>query len=148
MLILGLSGWMRRGMSLLPMPIVMAILAGVFLQFGLNLIFAIRDGFFIAAPMTIVFLLLTVVPALGRNLPPLIGALVTGIVAVALSGSFELGKTTAFTFANPNLYVPEFSWPALRASCWQRRRRSSPRNAGLALLRILERGFTVDCGPE
>ena len=55
MLILGLSGWMRKCMDLLPMPIVMAMVAGVFLQFGLNLIYAIRDGFVIAAPMTAVF---------------------------------------------------------------------------------------------
>src|SRR5207244_3996387 len=38
MLILGLSGWIRKCMSRLPMPIVMAMVAGVFLQFGLNLI--------------------------------------------------------------------------------------------------------------
>ena len=52
MLILGLSGWIRKCMSRLPMPIVMAMVAGVFLQFGLNLIFAIRDDVMIAAPMT------------------------------------------------------------------------------------------------
>src|SRR5262249_60056623 len=33
LLILGLSGWVRKGMSALPMPIVMAMVAGVFLQF-------------------------------------------------------------------------------------------------------------------
>ena len=43
MLVLGLSGWISKCMSRLPMPIVMAMVAGVFLQFGLNLIFAIRD---------------------------------------------------------------------------------------------------------
>jgi hypothetical protein len=62
MLILGLGGWMRKCMDLLPMPIVMAMVAGVFLQFGLNLIFAIRDGFVIAAPMTVVFVLLSAMP--------------------------------------------------------------------------------------
>jgi len=113
MLILGLSGWMRKCMNLLPMPIVMAMVAGVFLQFGLNLIFAIRDGFIIAAPMTAVFLLLSAVRALGRALPPLIGALITGIIAIALSGTFELGETAAHTFASPNLYVPEFSGAAM-----------------------------------
>ena len=113
MVILGLSGWMRKCMKLLPMPIVMAMVAGVFLQFGLNLIFAIRDGFIIAAPMSAVFLLLSAVRPLGRSLPPLIGALVTGIVAIALSGTFELGGTAVHTFASPNLYVPEFSWAAM-----------------------------------
>ena len=34
MLVLGLSGWVRRAMDVLPMPIVMAMVAGVFLRFG------------------------------------------------------------------------------------------------------------------
>src|SRR6185312_16562296 len=102
MLILGLTGWMRKCMNLLPMPIVMAMVAGVFLQFGLNLIFAIRDGFVVAAPMTAVFVLLSAVPALGRALPPLIGALAVGIVVIALSGTFEMGGAASHTFASPN----------------------------------------------
>jgi len=113
MLVLGLSGWMRKCMALLPMPIVMAMVAGVFLQFSLNLIFAIRDGFAIAAPMTAMFLLLSAVPALGRLLPPLIGAMLTGIVAIALTGAFDFGGTATNILASPNLYAPEFSWPAM-----------------------------------
>ncbi len=113
MLILGLSGWMRKCMDLLPMPIVMAMVAGVFLQFGLNLIYAIRDGFFIAAPMTVVFVLLSAVRPFGRALPPLIGALITGIVVIALSGTFEMGGAGSYIVASPNLYAPEFSGTAM-----------------------------------
>jgi benzoate membrane transport protein len=87
--------------------------AGVFLQFGLNLIYAIRDGFVIAAPMTAVFVLLSAVRALGRALPPLIGALITGIVVIALSGMFEMGGAAANIFASPNLHAPEFSGAAM-----------------------------------
>jgi benzoate membrane transport protein len=113
MFILGLSGWMRKCMSRLPMPIVMAMVAGVFLQFGLNLIFAIRDGVVIAAPMTVVFLLLSAWARGARMVPPLIGALIAGIVAIALSGEFDLHGPMAFTLARPNLYVPDFSWSAM-----------------------------------
>ena len=113
LLILGVSGWMRKFMTLIPMPIVMGMVAGVFLQFGLNLIFAIRDGFVIAAPMTAVFLLLTAIPSLGRLMPPLIGALITGIVAIALTSSFGLSGSAVPVLASPNLYMPEFSWGAI-----------------------------------
>jgi benzoate membrane transport protein len=113
MLVLGLSGWMRKCMSLLPMPIVMAMVAGVFLQFGLNLIFALRDGFLIAAPMTAAFLALSALPRLGRAVPPLIGAFFVGILAIFLLGAFDLGGAAAFGFVRPNLYVPEFSWNAM-----------------------------------
>lgn len=113
MFALGLSGWVRKCMSRLPLPIVMAMVAGVFLQFGLNLIFAIRDGVVIAAPMTAVFLLLSARAGLARRLPPLIGALIAGIVAIAFSDGFGLHGPAAFTLARPNFYLPEFSWPAM-----------------------------------
>jgi benzoate membrane transport protein len=113
MLVLGLSGWVRAAMRRLPMPIVMAMVAGVFLQFGLNLIFAIRDGFAIAAPMAAAFVLLSALPRLGRLLPPLIGALIVGAAAIALSGAFDPGGPAPFVLARPNLYVPEFSAAAL-----------------------------------
>ena len=113
MFVLGLSGWVRKCMSRLPMPIVMAMVAGVFLQFGLNLIFAIRDGVMIAAPMTVVFLLLSARARLARLVPPLIGALIVGIAAIALSGAFDPHGLAAFTMARPNLYVPAFSWSAM-----------------------------------
>jgi benzoate membrane transport protein len=112
MLVLGLSGWMRKVMNLLPMPIVMAMVAGVFLKFGLALIFAVRDGFLIAGPMTLAFVILSALPRLGRFLPPLIGALVVGILAIALTGGFDMGGA-ALAIVRPNLYAPEFSWAAM-----------------------------------
>jgi benzoate membrane transport protein len=112
-LVLGLSGWIRKIMNLLPMPIVMAMVAGVFLQFGLNLIFAIRDGFLIAAPMTALFILLSAVPALGRRLPPLIGALILGVLLILVFGEFNFSGETSAIIASPNLYRPEFTWSSM-----------------------------------
>ena len=83
MLVLGLSGWVRRAMQAVPMPIVMAMVAGVFLRFGLGLVYAVRDDVWIAAPMIVVFLALGASPAWSRRLPPLIGALFVGAAAVA-----------------------------------------------------------------
>ncbi|MDJ0893681.1 MAG: benzoate/H(+) symporter BenE family transporter [Alphaproteobacteria bacterium] len=113
MLVLGLSGWVRRAMEAAPMPIVMGMVAGVFLQFGLDLVLAFRDGFWIAAPMTVVFLALTAIPRLGRILPPLIGALIVGALAVALLGEFALAGEAPFTPSLPNVYVPAFSLQAM-----------------------------------
>jgi benzoate membrane transport protein len=46
LLALGVSGWVRRAMEAIPMPIVMAMVAGVFLRFGLDLVraFWVRSG--------------------------------------------------------------------------------------------------------
>ena len=113
MLVLGLSGWVRRCMEAVPMPIVMGMVAGVFLRFGLDLVFAIRDDFWIAAPMAATFLALSALPRLGRVMPPLIGALIIGAVAVALLGTFNPAGAGALGLAQPNLYVPVFSWRAM-----------------------------------
>ncbi|MBI3376641.1 MAG: benzoate/H(+) symporter BenE family transporter [Betaproteobacteria bacterium] len=112
MLALGLSGWVRRCMEAVPMPIVMGMVAGVFLRFGLDLVFAIRDDFAIAAPMTAAFLALSASPGLARRVPPLIGAMIVGAVMVAALGRFE-GGTGVAALARPNLYAPQFSWQAM-----------------------------------
>jgi benzoate membrane transport protein len=113
MLVLGLSGWVRRATEAVPMPIVMAMVAGVFLRFGIDLVRAFRDGFWIAFSMTLVFFVLTAVPRLARAIPPLIGALAVGAIAVWLLGSFSPPAGALFAFAQPNLYVPQFSWAAM-----------------------------------
>jgi benzoate membrane transport protein len=112
MLALGLSGWVRRAMEAVPMPIVMGMVAGVFLRFGLDLVFAIRDDFWIAGPMVAAFLALGASQRLGRLFPPLIGALAVGVVMIAAHGKFDAAPQAA-VLAHPNLYAPAFSWRAL-----------------------------------
>lgn len=113
MLLLGLSGWVRRAMVLVPMPIVMGMVAGVFLRFGIDLVHALRDDPWVALPMVGLFLLLSARPALGRRLPPMIGALLVGAAAVALSGRFDAGSAAAQWLALPVLQAPQWSWQAM-----------------------------------
>ena len=112
MLALGLSGWVRRAMEAVPMPIVMGMVAGVFLRFGLDLVYAMRDDVWIAAPMAAAFVVLGALPRLARLLPPLIGALAFGIVMIWALGRFEAGPE-AVALVRPNLYAPAFSWRAM-----------------------------------
>ena len=112
LLVLGFSGWVRRAMEAIPMPIVMAMVAGVFLRFGLDLVRAFRDGPWIAASMTAAFVVLTLLPRLSRIVPPLIGALAVGAGVVGMLGGFR-PRGELFAFAAPNLYTPVFSLPAI-----------------------------------
>ncbi len=112
-LVLGLTGWVRRVMNLIPMPIVMGMVAGVFLRFGTDLVRAVGSDVVVAAPMILVFLLLSARAALGRWVPPIIGALVVGAIAVALSGRFDPGPATAQWIAAPVLQVPQWSVQAM-----------------------------------
>lgn len=113
MLVLGASGWVRRAMHAAVMPIVMAMVAGVFLRFGLDLVYAVRDDLWIAAPMVAAFLALSALPRLARYLPPLIGALIVGAAAIAWFERYQPGAGALLEFARPTLYTPVFSWRAM-----------------------------------
>ena len=112
MLVLGLSGWVRRAMAAVPMPIVMGMVAGVFLRFGTDLVHAMRDDLAIAGPMVLAFLLLASV-WLRRWLPPIIVALLVGVVAVAVSGRFDPGPGPRSGCAAPVWQAPVWSVQAI-----------------------------------
>jgi len=113
MLVLGASGWVRRAMQALPMPIVMGMVAGVFLRFGLDLVRALHADIAIAVPMVAAYLLLTALPALGRRMPPLIGALLVGAAATALLGRVDAAALGAIELVRPVVHMPAWSLAAM-----------------------------------
>ena len=109
LLVLGLTGWVKQIMDRLPMPIVMGMVAGVFVQFGLDWIRAFESDLFLVAAMTVTFFVLTAVPRLQKMVPPMIAVLVVGIV-ILLSGGYASGGSYAGpVLAAPRFYAPEFS---------------------------------------
>src|SRR5581483_3062394 len=113
MLALGVTGWVRRAMEAVPMPIVMGMVAGVFLQFGLDWVHAFEGQFWIAAAMTAAYILASAAPTLVARCPPLLVALAAGAAVIALSGSFAPGLEEAPMLAAPRFHVPQFSWTAM-----------------------------------
>lgn len=109
MLLLGLSGWIKRIMDNIPMPIVMAMVAGVFLQFGIDWIKSVQSDFLIAGSMTICFIVLSAIPSLGRYLPPVIGALIAGVLMMWFGDRIEAPVPTETLIVLPQLIRPEFS---------------------------------------
>jgi benzoate membrane transport protein len=112
-LVLGLSGWVKRLMAALPMPIVMGMVAGVFLRFGLDIVRALQSDVAIAAPMVAVFLLLSTKADWGRRLPPVIGALLVGALAVAVSGRLDASAVGQLSLAQPVIQAPVWSFAAM-----------------------------------
>jgi len=113
MLVLGLSGWVRRAMEAVPIPIVMGMVAGVFLRFGLDIVFGLRDDLAVAAPMVLAFLFLSWSQAAARFCPPLIGALLAGVAAIVAGARFDAPGQGLLVFALPGIYLPAFSWQAM-----------------------------------
>ena len=109
LVVLGLTGWVKQIMDRLPMPVVMGMVAGVFVQFGLDWIRAFESDLFLVAAMTVTFFVLTAVPRLQKMVPPMIAVLVVGIV-ILLSGGYDSGSSYAGpVLAAPRFYAPEFS---------------------------------------
>jgi benzoate membrane transport protein len=95
------------------MPIVMGLVAGVFLRFGLDLVRALHQDPAIAGAMVAAWLLLSLWPAAGKRLPPLIGALLAGALAIALLGRFDTATLGAIELARPLWQAPAWSWAAM-----------------------------------
>lgn len=110
--LLGLGGVAGRVMKLLPMPIVMAMVAGVFLRFGLGLVDSIQTAPIVAIPMILVFFALSRFTNLGKFMPPVLGALLVGVAAVMISGQWTPQGPTQFV-AQPVFQTPVFSWRAM-----------------------------------
>jgi benzoate membrane transport protein len=113
MLVLGVTGWVKRAMHAVPMPIVMGMVAGVFLRFGLDLFRSLHNDAAIVAPMIAVWLLLSVFSGIGRRIPPLIGALLVGALAAMVAGRFESFSLGQLAIVQPVIHMPVWSWGAM-----------------------------------
>ena len=116
--VLALTGAVRRIMAWLPLPIVMGMVAGIFLQFGIDWIDALAGAPWIAVPMTIAYFALSLSPLLSRRIPPLIGVLLVGIVAVVADGGGASAGASGYEpllgrLAWPALFAPRFSLQAM-----------------------------------
>lgn len=108
---LGATGVVRKAMAVIPMPIIMAMVAAVFLRFGTDIVAASTDAPVIALPMVAAFLAFSAVPVLGRYVPPVLATLVVGVIVVVASGQFHFDPAGP-VLAQPLFTVPEFTWAA------------------------------------
>jgi benzoate membrane transport protein len=111
--VLGVTGLVNFAMAAIPMPIVMAMVAGIFIQFGMAWLDAFKTDFWVAAIMTATFLGLTAFPRATRFAPPVIVTLIAGIATAVLLGETTHAPSLALNLALPRLTAPEFSWAAM-----------------------------------
>jgi benzoate membrane transport protein len=107
--VLGCTGWVGRLMRHMPLPIVMGMVAAVFLPFGLNIISAFGISPWVAGITVVSFVGVSMNAALTRHLPPVLAALIPGAVAVMVSGDIHFPEGMTVAVAVPRLYVPHFS---------------------------------------
>ena len=111
--LLGWTGLIGKIMELLPPTIVMAMVAGIFLRFGLDLITAATGSPLIAIPMILIFVALSATPRLAAVAPPVAIAAVVGTVIAIASGQLGGGILADGIIASPVFTAPEFSLSAM-----------------------------------
>lgn len=105
-LLLGWSGLVTQVMKLCPPPIVMGMVAGVFINFGINIIKPVADP----SPSMVwiwlitfgIFIAFARMPGISAKFPATLAALIGGVIAVA---AFGLAKFDAFNISMPVLQL-------------------------------------------
>ena len=108
--VLALTGAVKRGMEWLPLPISMAMVAGILLQFGMGIITSLQQTPLISGMALSAFLCVSLVKPLARRFPPVLGAIVVGLLATAALGQANW-QLLSFQIAQFKLVTPVYSWP-------------------------------------
>lgn len=108
---LGITGAVKRGMEWMPMPITMAMVAGVLLHFGMGIITSLQQTPLLSGITLIAFIGVSLVTRLARRFPPVLGAIAVGLFVTAVLGEANW-RLLSFQIADPALFKPSFTWPA------------------------------------
>lgn len=111
--VMGFTDWIRKGMSVFPMAIVMGMVSGVFLPFCLNMVTACQDAPWIALSMAAAFMGVLALPSVAKGLPPILGALIVGVLVSLATDNIGIEQSLSFSVVRPHLYLPTFSIKAM-----------------------------------
>jgi len=106
--LVGATGAFRRLLDRIPPAVIMAVLAGVLLPFGLRLVQAIPDAPVVVLAMVATYLLLARAAVRG----PVLGALIVGLAIVLVRGELH-PDGAGLDLAAPVLTMPHFDLNAL-----------------------------------
>lgn len=107
--VLGLTGVISKIMKWLPLPIIMAMIAGAMIRFGTAIVTSTVTAPLLGLSALAGFMLL---PKLTPKISPVLGALLAGIIAVALTGDLNWNNAVA-SFMLPQFIMPDFTLGAM-----------------------------------
>lgn len=110
--IIGITGIARTSMDFIPLPIIMGMIAGVFLPFGLKLVSTFSVDPLLAFVTVGVFFLFSSGRIPAAFIPPILVATIAGGLLIAWRGGFN-AIDLAFSVTSPVFYKPEFNLGAL-----------------------------------
>ena len=107
-LLLGVTGVIGRIMHWLPMPIVMAMIVGAMIRFGVGAVDSVKAAPIIAGSAALAFFLTM---RFIKTFPPVLAALIVGLFAAVATGSIQ-AATVDIAFVAPEFTVPVFTMAA------------------------------------
>jgi len=110
-LVIGLTGLVRRVMMWIPRPVVMGMVAGALFRFGLNIFPNTVALPAMALPMIAIWVIFTLYRK-KLHVPGVLMALVVGVVIAIAMGMTDFSGVT-FSLARPQVFTPTFSWGAV-----------------------------------
>ncbi len=107
-LALGFSGLVGKIMRWLPIPIVMGMIAGAMIKFGTGMIVSVEKLPVVCGAAMAGYL---VTNRFVRKFPPVLGALILGILSAAFTGGIDFSGAD-YSLVLPTVFAPEFSFDA------------------------------------
>jgi len=111
-LILGVTRTIGKVMRYLPMPVVMAMVAGVLLRFGTDMVVGFVADPLVVGVTILVFLVATRFKAVIK-LPPILITFVAAIGISLVTGQLDFSQMEGASFVLPSVNLPEFSIGAI-----------------------------------
>jgi len=106
-LLLGASGLIGGVTARLPIPVMMGMVAGVLMPFVLAIVRGVQQAPVLCGATVAAFVATSALRSL-RRIPPVLTALVVGLVTVTVLGQADWAAAT-FTLARPAVVMPAFS---------------------------------------
>jgi benzoate membrane transport protein len=109
-LVLGLTGVIGKIMRFLPMPIVMAMIAGAMLRFATGMSTA-----FVEAPLVVgtTILAFLIASKYRKKVPPILVAFIVSIIMASITGQFNFSNINSQGWILPAMSMPTFDLGAI-----------------------------------
>lgn len=99
-------------MRAIPMPIMLAMVSGVLLPFGLNIFMSTLEIPFLNGLVLITFILLSINKTIGSYIPPIVGSIIVAFIILLMDNSLQI-ENLSLNFTIPNLYMPTFNFEVI-----------------------------------
>lgn len=95
-------------MNAIPLPIMMGMVSGVLLPFGINIFMSVLDMPLVNGAALAIFLLLVFYKRIGAYIPPILGAIIVAISILSFYKPIAI-PAKSFVISLPTIYMPTFN---------------------------------------